>query len=62
VLTQHERAGLQNLLIELLEAEEPMAMRAVLLRIAQRMAFRAAGKSEREKARKWQELVDALSL
>jgi hypothetical protein len=59
-LTQQEKDALQFLLMELIHADEPMAMLAVLKRIAERMAFRAVKAKDVKAATDWQELVDAI--
>jgi hypothetical protein len=60
LLTAQEKAALSFLVSELVEADEPMAMLAVVQRIAERMAFRGAKAQNFEIATRWQELADTL--
>jgi hypothetical protein len=60
-LRPNEKSALELLVVELIEADEPEAVLAVMTRIAERMAFRAMRADARDEALRWQQMVDALA-
>jgi hypothetical protein len=59
-LNAHEKEALIALVTELIEANQPKAVLAVLQRIAERMTMRAIRYDRRADAAGWMKLVDAL--
>jgi hypothetical protein len=57
----HEKDALRFQIVELVEADEPEAVVATLLRIAERMTMRAIRQDDRDEARRWNALAERLS-
>jgi hypothetical protein len=60
-LDVHERLALQFLVTELLDADEPEAVLAVLRHIAGRMAHRALKRQDVEACERWSKMETALN-
>jgi hypothetical protein len=61
VLNAHEKDALRFQIVELVEADEPEAVVATLKRIAEKMTMRAIRQDDRDAARRWDALAQALA-
>jgi hypothetical protein len=61
VLNAHEKDALRFQIVELVEADEPEAVVATLKRIAEKMTMRAIRQDDRDAAKRWDALAQALA-